>query len=48
MREVSERVARDLKQNVHTGVYAYVGGPHFESGAEVKLLRTLGADVVGE
>ena len=48
MREVSQSVARELKERVHTGVYAMVGGPQFESPAEIKLLRTLGADVVGE
>ena len=48
MRDVSESVARELEETVHHGVYAMVGGPHFESVAEVKLLRTLGADVVGE
>ena len=45
---MSETVARHLGERVHSGVYAMVGGPHFESAAEVKLLRTLGADVVGE
>ena len=46
MREVCESVARELEETVHHGVYAMVGGPHFESPAEVKLLRSLGADVV--
>ena len=50
MREVGETVARELEETgrVHQGVYAMLGGPHFESPAEVKLLRTLGADLVGE
>jgi purine-nucleoside phosphorylase len=33
--------------NLHEGVYACVPGPQYETPAEVRMLRTLGADTVG-
>ena len=50
MREVGQSVARELEEpsRLQEGVYDMVGGPHFETPAEVKLLRALGADLVGE
>lgn len=32
---------------IHTGVYAMMPGPAYETPAEVRMLRTLGADAVG-
>lgn len=32
---------------VHTGVFLQVVGPHFESPAEIRMFRALGADTVG-
>ncbi|KAI9677578.1 MAG: hypothetical protein M1817_006532 [Caeruleum heppii] len=35
------------KRRLHEGVYAFVGGPSYETRAECRLLHQLGADVVG-
>ncbi|KAJ5936466.1 purine nucleoside phosphorylase [Penicillium verhagenii] len=34
-------------RRLHEGVYAFVGGPTYETRAESRMLRMLGADVVG-
>jgi purine-nucleoside phosphorylase len=39
--------ARDLDPTLVEGVYAGLPGPHFETPAEIRMLRTLGADLVG-
>jgi len=40
-------LARELDPALVEGVYAGVVGPHFETPAEIRMLRTLGADLVG-
>ncbi|ANY07517.1 purine-nucleoside phosphorylase [Pseudonocardia sp. HH130630-07] len=40
-------VARELDPSLVEGVYAGLPGPHFETPAEIRMLRTLGADLVG-
>ena len=47
LRKIARQVA--LKQNllVREGVYLAVSGPVFETPAEIKAFRTLGADAVG-
>lgn len=42
-----EGCAKDLKINLTRGVYAYTKGPQYETPAEIRALRTLGADCVG-
>ncbi|KAK0513047.1 hypothetical protein JMJ35_005064 [Cladonia borealis] len=34
-------------RRLHEGIYAFVGGPSYETRAECRMLRGLGADVVG-
>ena len=40
-------VARGIDPDLREGVYAQLPGPHFETPAEIRMLRTLGADLVG-
>jgi len=47
MQTIAETAAKKVGFDVHRGVYVYLSGPSFETPAEVKLLRMLGADVVG-
>jgi purine-nucleoside phosphorylase len=42
-----DEVARERGVPLRTGVYACMAGPSYETPAEVRMLRTLGADVVG-
>lgn len=40
-------VARSVDPTLAEGVYAGVPGPHYETPAEIRMLQTLGADLVG-
>lgn len=40
-------VAREIDPGLAEGVYAGLPGPHYETPAEIRMLRTLGADLVG-
>lgn len=47
LRRLARRVGRDNGVELHEGVYAYVGGPSFETPAELRLLQLVGGDAVG-
>jgi purine-nucleoside phosphorylase len=47
LRALAAEVAAELGIPVQRGVYALLAGPNFESPAEIRMWRTLGADVVG-
>lgn len=47
LREVATRVASSHDLNLVRGVYASLPGPQYETPAEVRMIRMLGADAVG-
>jgi purine-nucleoside phosphorylase len=47
LREVALEEARRLSLAAHEGVYAALAGPSYETPAEIRYLRTIGADLVG-
>lgn len=47
LREMTLRVAKDLGLPLHQGVYICLAGPSFETPADLKFLRLIGADAVG-
>ncbi len=47
LRRAAHDVARGMGQALHEGVYAWQLGPQFETPAEIRMLRVLGADAVG-
>jgi purine-nucleoside phosphorylase len=46
-RQIAKQVAAELGIAVSEGVYAAMLGPSYETPAEIRFLRTIGADVVG-
>ncbi len=47
LRDILHAAAVKAEVNLHEGVYAWYSGPSFETVAEIKAIRTLGADAVG-
>ena len=47
LRDVARQTAKALEISLREGVYMYFPGPQYETPAEVRLARTLGADAVG-
>jgi len=46
-RSIALDEARQLKMEIQEGVYAALSGPNYETPAEIRHLRTIGADLVG-
>ena len=47
LRALARSVAHVNGIALHEGVYAFLAGPSFETPAEIRFLRTIGADAVG-
>jgi purine-nucleoside phosphorylase len=45
--KIIKESASELGINIQEGIYAGVTGPSYETPAEIKMLRVLGADLVG-
>jgi purine-nucleoside phosphorylase len=37
-----------IQDHVHEGVYGCIGGPNYETVAEVQAMKILGMDAIGE
>jgi purine-nucleoside phosphorylase len=47
LQEVAREAAAEHEMTLREGVYFYMGGPQFETPAEIRMIRLLGGDAVG-
>ena len=47
LRDLAKEIAYGLGISIREGVYAFMPGPSYETPAEIKALKILGADAVG-
>lgn len=47
LRNIAKEVSKDVNIPIQEGVYYYAAGPQFETPAEIRAMRLLGADAVG-
>jgi purine-nucleoside phosphorylase len=47
LRRIADQAGKDMKLPLPHGVYAALLGPSYETPAEIRYLRTIGADAVG-
>ena len=47
LREIAKNCARQMGYDLKEGVYAFMAGPQYETPAEIRALKILGADLVG-
>lgn len=47
LRHLAKKIAAEEKLRMQEGVYYFMPGPHFETPAEIRAIRILGADAVG-
>jgi purine-nucleoside phosphorylase len=47
LRVLAQKAAQKLQMPIQKGVYLGISGPSFETPAEIRMMRVLGADAVG-
>lgn len=50
LREAAINIGKEMliEHRVHEGVYSCIGGPNYETVAELKAMKVLGIDAIGE